>query len=116
MEFLEAMKQTGMDLDRTLCRFSGKAALLERFIKKFPADESFRELERAVDAGDHAEAQKCAHTLKGTAVNLGFDRLGASSGELVALIRSGRINEIVAAFAEVEREYKKIVHLIAQID
>ena len=49
MTLLEAMRDAGVDVAETLRRFSGNEALLERFMRAFPQDETFSALSAAVD-------------------------------------------------------------------
>ena len=62
-------------------------SLVKRFITKFLDDSSFSELCQAMQEGQRDKAFRAAHTLKGVCANLGFDRLGASAGQLTELLR-----------------------------
>lgn len=62
-------------------------SLVRRFITKFLDDSSFSELCRAMQDKQRDKAFRAAHTLKGVCANLGFDRLGASAGQLTELLR-----------------------------
>ena len=48
---------------------------IEKFAKIFLQDESMQNLEKALEAGDMAEAFRAAHTLKGVSRDLGFTPL-----------------------------------------
>ena len=63
-------------------------SLVTKFITKFLDDSSFSQLCRTMQAGQCGEAFRAAHTLKGVCANLGFDRLGASAGQLTELLRT----------------------------
>jgi len=43
-EQLKALRDGGMDVDKTIERFSGNADMYERFLKKFPNDESYAQI------------------------------------------------------------------------
>lgn len=58
MKLEEALRQAGVDLEKTLHRFSGNAALLERFVKKFPLDPTYNELLSAAQRRDHSTMEK----------------------------------------------------------
>lgn len=90
-------------------------SLVKRFITKFLDDGSFSELCQAMQAGHRKEAFRAAHTLKGVCANLGFDRLGASAGQLTELLRpeSDSIPEGAALiWNEVKQDYELTVGAI----
>ena len=64
------------------------ASLVKKFIAKFPDDESFSQLELAVQAGQCERAFRAAHTLKGVSANLGLTRLFSSVSQLTELLRA----------------------------
>lgn len=61
--------------------------LVEKFVAKFPNDDSFDTLCAAMTRQDRAEAFRAAHTLKGVAANLGFTRLMNSASQLTEALR-----------------------------
>lgn len=72
MNLKDALELAGVDYEMTLNRFSNNAMLLERFVKKFPGDKTFQELDAAVGDKRFGDVERAAHTLKGIAANLGF--------------------------------------------
>lgn len=50
-------------------------AMVRKFIGKYPADTSWGSLESAINSQDWEAAFRAAHTLKGVAQNLGFQKL-----------------------------------------
>ena len=58
-------------------------AMVRKFIGKYPADTSWGSLESAINSQDWETAFRAAHTLKGVAQNLGFQRLYLSSTALL---------------------------------
>lgn len=62
-------------------------AMVRKFIGKYPADTSWGSLESAMDSQDWEAAFRAAHTLKGVAQNLGFQRLYLSSTALTEALR-----------------------------
>ena len=51
-------------------------ALIEKFLIKFLADESYANIFKNLEAQNLEEAFRAAHTLKGVCQNLGLDRNG----------------------------------------
>ena len=82
----ECYRNLGGDFDQVKQRLMS-ISLIERFIAKFLADDSYSQLCHAMQAGERKEAFRAAHTLKGVSANLGFDRLVACAGELTELLR-----------------------------
>ncbi|MBQ7933613.1 MAG: Hpt domain-containing protein [Lachnospiraceae bacterium] len=76
-----------MEYEETLGRFMNKEELLERFLKRFPEDTSYRHLKERLAAGNYKEAFSCAHTLKGVTANLGLESLRRPASEITELLR-----------------------------
>lgn len=76
----------GGDSAQVLDRLPSEA-LVRRFLAKFPADPSYAECKAALAARDLATAFRAAHTLKGTAANLGLDTLAATASDLTEALR-----------------------------
>lgn len=62
----------GGDNSTAMGRFFGNDGMYLRFLDMFFQDESFQQLENALDAGDLKDAFAAAHTLKGVAGNMGL--------------------------------------------
>lgn len=65
-------------------------AMVRKFVGKYPADTSWDSLESAMDGQDWEAAFRAAHTLKGVAQNLGFQRMYLSSSALTEALRGPR--------------------------
>lgn len=81
-------------------------ALVYRFTMKFLDDKSYEKLRAAIQAGDNENAFREAHTLRGVAQNLSFERLAGSVGELTELLRNWAKENIDAN--EVQRLWKQV--------
>ena len=62
-------------------------AMVRKFIGKYPADTSWGSLESGINSQDWEAAFRAAHTLKGVAQNLGFQKLYLSSAALTEALR-----------------------------
>lgn len=117
MELFAVLQQAGVDVETTLHRFVGNAALLNRFVKKFAQDPTYQQLSDAVAAGDTERIEINAHTLKGTAANLGFQKLSDDSAALVTAVREQKAeDQVLQLFTVVQEEYQKLLSLIDLID
>lgn len=112
------MELAGVDYEMTLNRFSNNAMLLERFVKKFPNDKTFLELNAAIADKRYDDVERAAHTLKGIAANLGFQYLSDLSAEVVNLVRSDKYDKdnIGIAISRVEKEYEKVISCVNRLD
>ena len=116
MTLEEVMRETGVDKETTLRRFSGNTSLLARIIRQYPADPTFGELETALAEGNQKNVERAAHTLKGVAANLGFQPLSDKCAEMVAMVRNGRLEGQQDCFEDIAAEHAKIVGCIQRLD
>ena len=85
-----------------------------RFVSKFPTDESFKNLEKALKENNVQEAFRAAHTLKGVAGNLGFNALFNISQEVTEILRGGSL-EVSAHMPKLKELYDLTVENIAKL-
>ena len=64
-----------------------KDSLIEKFVIKFLSEPSYDHLCQALAQEDYENAFRDAHSLKGVSLNLGFEKLGKSSGDLTEYLR-----------------------------
>ena len=115
-EQMKALKGGGFDLEKTIERFSGNVDMYERFLKKFPNDESFAQIAPAFAANNREAALNAAHTLKGVSANLGmvgiFLNLLLFAGKLTAALASGSVSVMADAFNNLSDAGSSVVTLI----
>ena len=93
--------------------------LVEKFVRKFLEDQTYAELISAMARGNHSEAFRAAHTLKGVSANLSFTRLSASASALTELLRApaDTIPPAAAPLLDaVTRDYEATVAAIRALD
>ncbi len=93
-------------------------ALISRLLKKYLDDTNYSKLADNIEKGDMNEAFLAVHTLKGLALNLGFNKLGEASAALTEYLRDG-VGEKQKAeelFKPITEEHEKIIELIKQLD
>ena len=108
-------ERIGADFDDVASRL-GSPALVERFAGKFVQDDSFSQLEDALAAHDAKAAFRAAHTLKGVAQNLGFDRLYAVSVPLTEAMRGAKPLDDFSLLAAVQAVQTETLAAIAKLD
>ena len=83
--------------------------LVEKFMLKFPGDDSMATLRAAVAAGDIEASFRAAHTLKGVTANLAFTELQAAASALTEQLRPCAEPADPALMAAVEDAYALVI-------
>ena len=113
---LESFYNTiGGDYKKTVERLYNEN-LLRKFVMKYRNDGTFAQLREAHDSKNWEEAFRAAHTLKGIALNLGFDALYTVSSELTEAMRGDKPLTDMGLWTAVDEKHRQIVEAIAQID
>ena len=113
---LEALyEQVGGSAREVLKRIPSEK-MLRKFVGKYLADPTFGNLESAVAAQDWKGAFLAAHTLKGVAQNLGFDKLQRSASELTEALRGDKPLTDMALLKKVQEDQKELVEAIGKLD
>ena len=100
------------DVQGAIKRFCGNEALYISCLQMFLEDTTIEDLKRAIEAQSWDEAFTAAHALKGLAGNMGFVPLMHSTGQLVVLIRGGRVQEINDCVMQINSNYRDITDAI----
>ncbi len=90
--------------------------MVSKFVHKYVDDPTCAELKAAVAAEDWETAFRGAHTLKGVAQNLGFDRLYEVSFTLTEAMRGNKPLEDKSMLDAVVEQDEKIRAAIAELD
>lgn len=118
-KFRRQLEENGADVETTLKRFVGNAAIYVKFLGKFPTDPNYENLGKNIESGDYEEAYKCAHALKGVVGNLGLTPIYDKVSCLVEELRGKKTEEVNAEKAnaewlEVKDEYEKFIRIISE--
>ena len=89
---------------------------MKKFVLKYADDRTCLELADAIESQDWSAAFRAAHTLKGIALNLGFDSLYTASSELTEVLRGGRPLTDMSLWTAVDAGNADIVRAIGEID
>ena len=87
-----------VDVEEVKKRF-GMLKIAQKFLPRFIDDPSFSQLQDAMAAGDGEAAFKASHTLKGVALNLSLNELGAIASEVTEALRGEEKDMATAAEA-----------------
>lgn len=115
MELRRFFEEVGGDYDAVLSRLMNDKLIL-KFVKKFPGDPSYSRLTKAFEDRDVKAAFVAAHTLKGTAANLGFDRLAYEAGELTEKLRNADTLPASSSLDALVHVYEKTLECIASLE
>ena len=90
-------------------------ALIKKFVLKYREDPTCAALDAAIKAQDWEAAFRGAHTLKGLAQNLGFDRLFETSFALTEALRGPKPLEDMSLWTAVEKVNAELLDTISKI-
>ncbi|MCI8321435.1 MAG: Hpt domain-containing protein [Dorea sp.] len=115
MTIKECYEVIGGDYEAVFQRMMRKEALIIKFAKKFIDDGSYKNLVDNLSAGNVEEAFRAAHTLKGVAQNLGFEKLYKPSSDMAEILRAGNMEGIDGLMDDITREYEKTVTALREL-
>ena len=88
---------------------------IKKYLKFFLMDESYQQLESAINAGDCDAAFRGAHTLKGVCQNMAFTELSIIVEEITEQLRAKEFENAKETFQKVTIEYNKVIDEIKKI-
>lgn len=124
MTLRECYEALGEDYDATLGRVMNRESLLKRIVLMFLRDPNYQNMMEGLENEDWKKAENGAHSLKGTALNLGFNRLGNLSHDMTDYLRKeaagktgggigddarGKIGELKEQITE---EYSRVIEIL----
>ncbi len=112
-ESLKGLKLEGIDLERGLHTTMKNESLYRKLLKRF-ADSEADFAERFAEnlSVSITDARRVAHTLKGTAGNLGMKDLQAAAAELEKNCSEQSVNEIAGSMNQVEKQLTIVMHAL----
>lgn len=116
MNLQELYNKIDSDYTIVLARFCNEESLLNRFVRSFPADPTYQSLADAVMSNNNAGIEIQAHTLKGVAGNLGFNKLQDACSEVVSCIRQNKLDSLPDNYEKVKQEYELIISKISMME
>ena len=115
MDIKQCYQEMGGDYDDILNRLRN-LTLIEKLVKKFETDTSFKELEEGLKEKDIEKAFRAAHTLKGVCLNLGFKQLSTDSINITEILRAGSFENTEELFEKLKQEYNHTIEVIKKLD
>lgn len=111
-EIARTLESVGILWPEALDRFLNNETLLLRMLGRFPQEESFALLCRALADGDVHAAFAAAHSLKGVAGNLSIQPLYLLAGEMTETLRAGRLQEATEQLPALQEQYDQTVQAL----
>ena len=108
----QKLMDAGIDFDGLAARIPLKEDFIFRLLGKFPKEQCYDGLVKAMEAKDYEEAFKHAHNLKGVSGNLEMTRLTKVTTELTEKLRSKDFTDLDGDFALLKKEYRQVLDAI----
>ena len=102
----------GVDCAGALERLSDNKAMYAQMLWLFFNDTSIEKLTDVLVSGDIQSAILEAHSMKGTAANLGLDALSKLAAHICQCLRDQRLKEARSGLVELELEYSELSHIV----
>lgn len=111
------LQSGGFNVGEAMNRFMNSEQLWIKFLKKFKADMSFRDLVKAIEENDGEKAFAAAHTLKGITGNLAMSRLNALISEQTEHLRgeAGGVEAAAAMMPQITEAYENALKTINEV-
>jgi len=114
MTLREFYEKTNADYDAVIRRLINETLVL-KYLNKFQNDVYFTQLRQAVSRQDYETAFRCAHTLKGLCLTLGFETMSRPVMALTEELREGRTENAETHLAAIEPLYADIIRWIGEL-
>lgn len=114
MTLKEFYAKTNADYDAVIRRLINETLVL-KYLNKFLKDGYFTQLQQAVQEQDYETAFRCAHTLKGLCLSLGFETMSKPVIALTEELREGRTEHTEMYTASIEPLYAEIIQWIGEL-
>ena len=115
MTLNECIAVLGGDFDELKGRMLSEERI-KKFLRMFPADQSFCELCNSMESGNFEAAFRAAHTLKGLCANLGIGNLGIKASEITEALRGNVNNGADNILPDLIKEYNAAVDAISILE
>lgn len=99
----------GIDYNDAMERMGGNLDLYEKLAMKYLDDSNYASLVAAMDAADYDEAYKAAHSLKGVAGNLSFNKLYELAGTASGALYQGEYQAVTPLMPAIKNAHENVV-------
>ncbi len=114
--FLNALKNIGVDVDSTMERFMHNETLYKKFLLKFPNDNNINLMLTQIENKDYETAASTAHTLKGVTGNLGITPLYEKFTSIVNDLRNNVYDNLEDDCKYIVEHYDEFCEVMKNFD
>lgn len=114
-EIKKELTDNGVDYAALVKRFMNMDKMAEKFLLKFPADNTMKMYKEALDANDVQALFNATHTLKGVCGNLCIDCILDIVTPAVEVYRAGSMDGAAETYEKIKAEYDKVCAVISKI-
>lgn len=104
----------GVDYEGAVKRMSDNAAFYAKLLRLFFADNPLDRLVAALESEDMVKAIYEAHSMKGTAANLGLIRISQTAAQIMVHLKCNETIQAKAMLEELKLENHKVSSLVGQ--
>lgn len=115
MDLKKFFEEVGGNYDTVMSRLPGES-LIKKFVLKFKNDPSYDNLKHAIAENDVKAAFMAAHTIKGTAANLGLDLLAQKASDLTEELRNATALPAHEFVKALDSAYELTIGKIAELE
>ncbi|MCI8748429.1 MAG: hypothetical protein HFH67_11310 [Lachnospiraceae bacterium] len=112
MDFLDELKELGVDTDKALKSLAGKTSLYEKLVKKFPGMVNDYPVSPDFSDDEINDVIEKTHALKGVAGNLAITPLYNGYSDIVQFLREGKPEQAKEALKSLLPVQEDIVNCI----
>lgn len=108
------LESIGVDVDAALERMVGDEDLYAKLLEMFLDDGSLEMLESTFSDGDIEGAFNAAHSIKGTAGNLGLDDITEPIIPMVEILRAGNSDGVSKLIDRTQAKYDELKTVVTK--
>lgn len=113
-KLFDALKEIGVDVDKTISRFMDNSEIYITFLKRFPDEDRITPIKAAAAEHDTEMLAEKAHKLKGVTANLGMNRLSEAAEAIVKKAKNGIADGLDEDITLAERLSEEICRVIRE--
>lgn len=106
----------GIDYDSAIRRMSDNTALYAELLRLFFKDSPLKKLKVAIERQDYTSAEYEAHSIKGTAANLGMNDISQMAGKIHLCLKGANFSQAKNCLAELEQACNIVSSIVKQQD
>lgn len=113
-KLFEALKEAGVEVDKTISRFMDNSEIYITFLKRYPDEDRITPVKDAVSEMNFEKLSQTAHKLKGVSANLGMTELSEAAHRLELQAKEQSDKNIGENLELTEKLYGEICRIIKE--